>query len=370
MKILILTPRICPARYYYYLELGDLADLTVISELLPESSDFNNTIESSPKSFKLIYLNAIRVKDYLSFSLKIFKFLRIYNNHRIIIEQYSSPTSMLAIVYLRLNKKSFFLNADGGFVKYDESIFKRALKKSIISSATYYLSNGELAKVYLIYYGALPKRIFHFPLASSQRKVLSDVFNSREELLKFKFSLFESSKPIITYVGRFVSEKGFDIFYDLVVSNRINANFIMIGGNLDINRINGLSNTGIKVLDQVNKEDVYKYLAISDLHIIPSRRDIWNYTLIEAYNMQTRVTASNHTGSAIELLFNKEKLLFNTNNIDELVGKVNYALMLDKTNDELDYYDSISNVYTSQNMAKTIFAIMNSLESSIDYECK
>lgn len=359
MKVLIVTPRICPSRFNYYYQLGKLCKLTVISELTPESSDFEEALSSSTIPFKLIYLNGIVVKDYLSISFKVLKYLRKCINSTVVIEQYSSPTSMIAIVYLKLKKKPFFLNADGGFIKHHESRIKRFIKRFFLSSANYYLVSSNFASKYLVFYGANPKNIYQFPISSSAYIKPLSVFKSKKESDLFRTKLFNNNYPIVTYVGRFVYEKGFDLFLNLVQSEQVVANFLMIGGRLEISDDISNHNKNLKVIDNVSSDDVKKYLYISDLHVIPSRNDVWNYTLVEAYNMGTRVVASSGTGAAVELLYNKDKFMFKINDFDEFIQSVKNGLETEKTNQESSYYLQMSMKYTSGNMAKSIHNILS-----------
>jgi glycosyltransferase involved in cell wall biosynthesis len=69
-----------------------------------------------------------------------------------------------------------------------------------------------------------------------------------------------------------------------------------------------------------------KYLAASDLHLIPSRSDVWNYTLVEAYSMGTRVVSSNSTGSAIEVLYDQNNFMFSSNDFNDMIDKINRGL--------------------------------------------
>lgn len=364
MKILIVTPRICPSRYNYYNELGNLCELTVVSELKPESDSFERVLSINKLSFKLVYLNGLVIKDYLSLSFKIFKQLRGNLESTIIIEQYSSPTSMLGIIYLRFLKKPFFLNADGGFINFHESRLKRFIKRGFISSASHYLSSSSLATDYLMYYGADINNISQFPISSSPYTDILNVFSSDRESQAFKSTIFDDGKPIITYVGRFVNEKGYGLFYKLVKSGLIDANFLMIGGQLDHKNYPFNDYHNLKVIDHVSSEEVKKYLYISDLHVIPSRSDVWNYTLIEAYNMGTRVIASSGTGAAVEMLYNKDKFMFNVNDFDEFIQVVEIAIKSNKSAQEIQYYQQMSEKYTSKNMAETIHNILKSIEKN------
>lgn len=358
MKVIIITPRICPSRFNYYFELGKLNDLIVISELKPESKDFETSISNSRLGFKLIYLNGIVIKDYLSISFKIIKLINSNLNSIIIVEQYSSPTSMLAILLLKMRRTSFYLNADGGFVNFEESRIKKYIKTFFISAADRYLSSSQFASNYLSYYGANHKNIDIYPISSSPYIEQSNFFSSDEERINFKSNVFKTEKPIITYVGRFVPEKGFDLFVDVVKSGMVDANFLLIGGQLDHINFQTGSHDNLKVLNHVSSIEVSRYLCASDLHVIPSRNDVWNYTLVEAYSMGTRVVASDKTGAAIEILYNKDNFMFPSGNVKSMISVINHALSYKIMDVEASYYLKISKKYSSENMAKTIHDIL------------
>lgn len=360
MKVLILTPRICPARYNYYSELSKLTDLNLISELRPENKIFDTTINNTKLTFRLEYLDGFIIRDYLSFSYKIIRYLSENIKRTIIIEQYSSPTSMLAILYLKLRKKSFFLNADGGFINLEENHFKKKIKSFFISSANFYFSSSDATSKYLEYYGAKNANIYKFPISSTSNINKEDIFSSYEERNLYKSELFKTNKPIITYIGRFVHEKGYDLFIDLIVRGNLDANYLMVGGKLDSSNL-GIElskSNNLKVVDHVSISEVYKYLGISDLHLIPSRNDVWNYTLVEAYRMGTRVISSDKVGAAQELLFDREKFMFPYDDFKRMLEVINYSLNTHKNDTELNYYNEISKDYSSENMAKSICDIL------------
>lgn len=61
----------------------------------------------------------------------------------IVVGKYSTPSGIYSINYLNLKKIPFVLSVDGGMIDAEESRLKYFLKKSLISSATGWLSTGE-----------------------------------------------------------------------------------------------------------------------------------------------------------------------------------------------------------------------------------
>jgi glycosyltransferase involved in cell wall biosynthesis len=360
MKVFILTPRICPARYNYYIELSKYADLSLVSELRPENKIFDKTLKNTKLTFNLEYLDGFIIKDYLSFSLRVIRYLSGNLNRIIIIEQYSSPTSMLAILYLKFKKKPFFLNADGGFINNEETLLKKKIKSFFISCANFYFSSSDATSKYLEYYGAKKDNIYNYKISSTSHINKDDVFLSYEDYMIYKSELFKNDKPIITYIGRFVHEKGFDLFIDLIVKGNVDANYLMIGGKLDSSNlvIELAKLNNLKVIDHVSISEVYKYLKISDLHVIPSRNDVWNYTLVEAYRMGTRVISSDKVGAAQELLFDRENFMFHYDDFNRMLEVINFSLITNKNDLEINYYREISEEYSSENMAKSIYVVL------------
>jgi glycosyltransferase involved in cell wall biosynthesis len=207
---------------------------------------------------------------------------------------------------------------------------------------------------YLMNYGAIENNIFLYPISSQLKSLRSNAFESDIEKYKFKSMLFDNGKQLITYVGRFVEEKGFDLFFNLAKKGLIDVNFIMIGGSEDQLNENLMSIPNLKIIEYSDSTLISKYLSVSDLHVIPSRSDVWNYTLVEAYSNATRVVASNKTGSALELLYMKDEFLFDYDDFDMMVKTIIRALKLTITNSEKKYYKEISDRYSSENMAKVI----------------
>ena len=66
----------------------------------------------------------------------------------IIVGGYSSPTAILAMVWLRLHRIPFYMEVDGGLIRQDGKL-KHFVKKSLVCLANQWLSTGVTEKPFL-----------------------------------------------------------------------------------------------------------------------------------------------------------------------------------------------------------------------------
>ena len=152
MKVLYITNLASPYRVNFFNELNRYCDLTVLFER-KKADDRNDEWYNNEFNFNGIFLKSKSIGNEASASFDIIKYLR-KDFDIIILGGYSSLTAMIASVYMRMHNIPYILNADGGFINYDEKKLKKIVKTFFISSAKYWLSSGNETNKYLVYYGA------------------------------------------------------------------------------------------------------------------------------------------------------------------------------------------------------------------------
>ena len=102
MKVLFTANIPSPYRVDFFNELGKLCDLTVIYER--EHSIVRNSrwYGRGARNYHEVYLKGIKTGEAETISLEIIKYISDRSFDRIIVGMYSSPTSMIAIEYMRL----------------------------------------------------------------------------------------------------------------------------------------------------------------------------------------------------------------------------------------------------------------------------
>lgn len=131
---------------------------------------------------------------------------------------------------------------------------------------------------------------------------------SESDKLKLKLDLNIDEKFVITYTGRFVEFKGFDLGYHsfMKLVNEFPDKFVLvlIGGRDPIH-ITGLTETEENDLDTnpniVNvgfSSEVNKYLSISDVFLFPSRKEGLPVCIVESLSMGVPVVTLDERGNS------------------------------------------------------------------------
>ena len=210
MNVLCLYNIPSPYRVQFCNELSGHVSLDVIYER-KKASDRNKKWESSASTaYNIIYLEGIKIGAEQALSFNIIKFLRKNTYDIIVIGGYSTPTSMLAIIYMKLKKIPFLLNADGAFIKPDSRL-KRFIKRFFIKSARAWLSTSDNTSRYFEHYGAKNERIYKYPFSSIMQTDIKEKRPTESEKKRMKSDLGIDENKIILSIGQFIERKGFDV---------------------------------------------------------------------------------------------------------------------------------------------------------------
>ena len=156
-----------------------------------------------------------------------------------------------------------------------------------------------------------------------------------------KLNLNIEDKFVITYTGRFVEFKGFDIVYHsfLKLINEFPDKFVLllIGGK---DPIHSTGLTKLEEIDLLNSKsvvnvgytsDVEKYLAISDIFLFPSKKEGLPVCIIEALAMGVPVVTLDERGNSdvVRKEFNGYlvKSVSKSYDITEIVKKLKYLYL-------------------------------------------
>lgn len=152
--------------------------------------------------------------------------------------------------------------------------------------------------------------------------------NTNSSELKRTLNIPEDAK-ILLFLGRITKIKGVDLLIEAVKRIRIqNHNvFLLILGEYYDNTINRYLKgvpAEIKVLSSV--EDPFPYYAIADLVILPSKIESFPYVMLESGLMKKPFIGA-RTGGIEEFIEDDiNGLLFECENVQALVEKINYIL--------------------------------------------
>lgn len=288
MKVLFLTNIPSPYRVDFFNELGKLCDLTVTFEG-KTATDRNDKWKSDLfKEFKGVFLKGIRTG---SDNFLCFEIIKVLNEKwdAIIVGVYSTPTSMLAIEYMRLHHIKFYLNSDGGFIKQENKI-KYMIKKHFISAAQYWLSSGDMTTDYLVYYGARREKCFKYPFTSIKQEDIDEalsVESKGKDYLRNKLNIEE--KYVVLSVGRFSYEQGYGKGYDTLLrcAEQLDKNIgiYIVGDEPTEEFVRWKEESHLKNIHYVGfktKQELMDYYAAADIFVLMTKADVWGLVVNEA----------------------------------------------------------------------------------------
>lgn len=303
MKVLFLANLPSPYRAMFFCELGKLCDLTVLYERRSASDRNEKWVAHTEKTYREIYLDGKPLGTDNSLSFAILSYLKKETYDRCVIGMYSTGTAMIAISYLRLHKIPFIINTDGGFIK-QENRLKRTLKRSLMRSASAWLSTGELAADYLTYYGAKAERIYQYPFTSVSRAEVLDQPLSAPEKERLRRKLGMTGQKIAISVGQFIPRKGYDVLVQALPLLRTEVELYIVGGTKQ--QFEALVGRPlpehVHSIDFLEREELFDYYRASDLFILPTREDVWGLVVNEAMACGLPVITTKRCAAGTELV--------------------------------------------------------------------
>lgn len=365
MKVLFLTNIPSPYRVTFFNELSKLCELTVIYEKKFSSKRDSKWIAKANNTYNIIFLKGISIRSNVFFSLEIISHLKKNKYDHIIISGISSPTVILAMEYLRLNKIPYMIEADGGIAK-DGIGVKERIKGHLIKNAKKVFSTGHLNDIYFTTYGAKSCDIIRYPFSSlTESDILLNPL-SKNEKNSIKARLGIKDDKVILTVGQFIHRKGFDILLKAFAMLNNNSALYIVGGKPTSEYKQIISKYNIKnvyFLDFMSKGELMTYYKVADIFVLPTREDIWGLVINEAMSVGLPVITTRGCVAGVELIEDdKNGYIVPVDSIDELYDKINYIL----DNQALINAMAKNNLekikhYTIENMARVHIKFLKSL---------
>lgn len=312
MKVLFTANIPSPYRVDFFNELGKLCDLTVIFERRRASSRNSLWQGSGAKNYREIYLSGIKTGEAEVLSFGLIQYIKDRSFDKIVIGMYSTPSSMIAIEYMRLHNIPFYLSTDGGFIK-SESKPVRILKKHLIGAAAYWFSPSDKATEYLLHYGAVQKRVYKYPFTSLSDSDLRSAFALSQEKQQIRKALGVKEERVLLSVGRFSYAGGYGKGYDTLMyaaqALPPSIGIYIVGDEptpefSDWKREKNLSH--IHFIGFKAKEELAQYYAMADVFILLTRGDVWGLVINEAMSFRLPVITTRQCLAGVELIKEKE----------------------------------------------------------------
>lgn len=304
MKVLFLTNIPVPYRVDFYNELGKYCDLTVLFEAKRVEGINFNWNDDKIEKFNAIFLNDGYINEG-KIDTKVFKYIDKKKYDIIVATNYSYRTEMAAIIYMKLRKIPYFMETDGGIIKYSENKLKKIYKTFLVSGARGYFSPSKKSDEYLEYYGAKKNNIFRYSFTSLKDSDILDNIVSAKEKSVIKDKLGIKYDKVILSVGQFIHRKGFDILLEACKYLDKNIGIYIVGGNptqeyIDLKEKYNLNNVhfeGFKTNDELAK-----YYKMADMFVLPTREDIWGLVINEAMAYGLPVITTDNCIAGLELV--------------------------------------------------------------------
>lgn len=364
MKILFLTNLPSPYRVNFFNELAKSVDLTVLFER-ESAKDRNKKWRAEEEfHFSAVVMQGILIGNDMAFCKSVTKYLSDKTYDFIVIGQYSSPTAMYAIQYMKRKKIPFILSADGGFVKNDRKI-KHFIKSYFISAAAYWLSSGKRTTEYFLYYGADRERIFTYPFTSIyKRDIILGLDVQKKQSLRQELKL--QGSHIVIAVGSFIPRKGMDVLIKAAKRFTQGIEAYLIGDEpteeylkmIEEYHISNVHFEGFK-----SKMELQKYYQAADLFVLPTRSDIWGLVINEAMAAGLPVITTDQCIAGLELIQEgKNGYIVPADQAEILAEKVNQVFEEDRSRQM--GIESLKKIqeYTIEKMAESHITVWNQIE--------
>lgn len=308
MRLLFMTNVPSPYRVDFFNELGKLCDLTVYFE--KNTSDERNDTwkEYSFNNFKGVFLKGRSTGVDSSFCPEVKKRLKEETYDHIICSDFSTPTGMMAISYMRKHHIPYFLEADGGTAKSGRGV-KEKIKRYFIRGAAGYFSTSTSCDKYFSTYGADKDKIYRYPFTSLYKSDILDKPPTKEKKKRLREELNLKEEKILISVGRFSYLNGYGKGYDtlLKICERLPNNIgVYIIGDEPTEAFIRWKNE--KHLNQLHylpfkrKEELFKYYQAADLSVFLSRGEAWGLVINESMANGLPVIATEACVAGLELI--------------------------------------------------------------------
>lgn len=304
VKILFITNIPSPYRVDFFNELGKLCDLTVIFER-PASSERDDSWKNySIEHFKAIMLKGLKRGVANAVCPSVLQYIKKGMYDRVIVTNFTSPTGMLAITWLRMKKIPYWLESDGGFPKNGMG-FREKLKKHFIRGAAGYFSTAQAHDAYYCQYGGTPERMIRYPFTSLYAKDILQAPVSPKEKAALREKLGITQDRVVLSIGQFIYRKGFDILLDALAELPGNVGCYIIGGEPTpayLEQVQRLGLSSVHFVSFRSKQALAEYFKAADLFVLPTREDIWGLVINEAMANGLPVVTTDRCVAGLELI--------------------------------------------------------------------
>lgn len=354
-----------PYRVDFFNELGKLCKLTVCYER--ESSSERDRLWKGEKAkyFKEVQLNIRAFGTDRSIGTKLGKYLIKNKAEIVVLTNYSSPSTMLAILKCQFHKIPYCIEYDGGFDK-TEGFFARIIKRKLLRPALAHLTTCDNHVQYLIKLGINKDTVFKYPFSSVKDEEVFRSPLSKEKKSEIRKELGLEGDKIVVSVGQFIYRKGFDVLIRSMRMISHDISFYIIGGEpsddyISLKHEHALEN--LHFISFKSKTELRKYYSAADLFVLPTREDVWGLVVNEAMAVGLPVVSTERCNSAKEMINEKNGYIVPIENEVLLANAISEFFTFRNQEDMSRNSLLIAKQYTIERMASENMSILDLIVS-------
>ena len=309
-RILFLTNYASPYRVRFFDELGKAAQVTVLysdrrGQLTHRDEQW---FEEGKGGFRSVQLGGAVGRGRKPVCFGVLRWLK-RDYDAIIVAGYSSPTVILAMLWMRLLRIPFYMEIDGGLIR-ESSGLRYRIKRFLVQLPSGWLSSGRYPTEFLTHYGADPDEITEYPFSSLfAADILPDV-PTREEKRELRRRLDIPEEKMILAVGQFIWRKGFDVLLRAAKTLPPEVGIYIVGGEATEHYQALRQELGLEQVHFLGfrpKEQLTEFYRAADVFCLPTREDIWGLVVNEAMACGLPVVTTEQCVAGMELVENGVK---------------------------------------------------------------
>lgn len=352
-----------PYRLDFFNELGKHCKLVVTFEGKRATDRDEKWVGAKSEHYKAIYLKGKRISAASFFCPSIVNVIK-KGFDQIIVSNYSDPTSMYAMAYMKIHNIPYWIEADGGLIPDSENKVKYLMKRHLIRSASHWFSSGHITTEYFIYYGAKKDEIYEYPFTSLKEEDILPSVPTMEEKVAIRKKLGLSTGKMVISVGQFIYRKGFDVLLKAWKDCPTDAVLYIIGGQPTEEYKILLKEYGFKNVyfeGFKSKSELQEYYKAADLFVFPTREDIWGLVVNEAMAAGLPVITTDRCVAGLELIQDRiNGYIVPVGNDKLLSDKINIILKNSRLRSEMSSRSLLFiRNYTIKNMAMTHYRTLS-----------
>lgn len=367
MRVLVLTNLPTPYKVDFFNELGKAVELTVIFERKFALNRNKSWLSNEAINFKSKFLSGLKIGLEASLSISVIKYALVSEYDYYVLNGYSSPTSILLMLILKVKKIPFMLMLDGAIQRKNSNCLKEKIKRFLINLPSFYLSPSEETDKFLVSYSVNNNKIFRFPFTSVKSADLFEKPLTNQEKVSYKKRKNIKTEYMLITVAQFIHRKGIDVLLKSAPSITKEVTICIVGGSPNEeykSLIRAMHSHNILFFDFMDKQELTEMYRAADVFVLPTREDVWGLVVNEAMAHGLPVIATDKCIAAMELIDEgKSGFIISSDDPDSIAEKVNCLVenLEIRENMTRNALDKIQK-YTIEEMAQVCANILKNLK--------